>query len=63
LHECNAWNMMCVTLDRIVPRPEYDDTATSTTTLLSSSGGMSSSSSSSYYKNVLRTNVTNGGKR
>ena len=59
LHECNAWNMMCVTLDRIVPRPEYDDTATSTTTLLSSSGGMSSSSSSSYYKNVLRTNVTN----
>jgi len=61
LHECNAWNMMCVTLDRIVPRPEYD-TATITTTLLSSShGGMSSSSSSSssYYKDILRTNVTN----
>lgn len=46
LHECNAWNMMCVGLDRIVPRPDH-----TTATILSS--GMSS------YKNILRTNISN----
>jgi hypothetical protein len=69
LHECNAWNVMCKTLDRVVP-PLHHVLSSFSFSCSSSCREMkkcdreptdtSSSAYSSvatYYKNILRTNI------
>ena len=69
LHECNAWNVMCTALNRIVPPLHHVmlslsavsychyDQKKSDTTYSTKASSPSPSAVVAYYKNILRTNI------